>query len=184
MSFVASCEKGLACLAVCCLTASVGVLAQAPASAPSQGLSSMDLKFVRNAVADGVAEVELGRLAQQKGSSGQIKDFGARIEQDHIRLNDELRAIAAAKGAPLPTGLSKDRLTMLEQMSKLEGAAFDNAFSQHMLVGHQSAVSSFDKQALAAGDADLRALAARSLPTLRDHLTAARGLGNNATLGK
>ena len=51
----------------------------------------------------GLAEVQLGELAQRQGASNQVKQFGAQMVKDHGQANQELKSIAAAKGLDLPT---------------------------------------------------------------------------------
>ena len=184
MSLVIQCVKATLCLAVCSLTVSVGVLAQAPASETPTALTTLDQKFVRNAAADGVLEVELGRLAQQRGGGGEVKRFGERMVQDHSRLNADLQRIAAARGVSLPAKLGREREAVLGQIGRLSGAEFDSAYSKQVVADHQRAVASFDQQALTANDPELKAWAAQALPTLREHLQTARSLSPNVTLGQ
>lgn len=185
LSFAVTGLKALACVAVCCLSLSVGVLAQGPApEPPPTALTTLDQKFVRNAAADGLLEVELGRLAQARGGGGEIKRLGERMVQDHGQLNVGLQGIAAARGVPWPDRLGRDRQALLDQMARLTGAAFDQAYSKQLVADHQRAVASFDQQALTGRDAELRAWASAALPTLREHLQAARALSPNVTLGR
>src|SRR5215470_677210 len=65
--------------------------------------SATTKSFVREAAGGGLAEVELGQLAQEKGTSEAVKSFGARMVQDHGKAGKELRAIAADKGIQLPS---------------------------------------------------------------------------------
>ena len=139
---------------------------------------------VRRGHADGALEVELGRLAQQRGGGGEVKRFGERMVQDHTRLNADLQRIAAARGVPLPTKLGREREAVLDQISRLSGAEFDSAYSKQVVMDHQRAVASFDQQALTARDPELKAWAAQALPTLREHLQTARALSPNVTLGQ
>src|SRR5437879_52611 len=80
--------------------------AQHPRQAmPDRNLSKHDMSFVKDAAIGGLAEVELGKLAQQNGQDNQVKQFGARMEQDHGKANDELSKIATGKGMTLPQQL-------------------------------------------------------------------------------
>src|ERR1700746_3382597 len=74
-------------------------------------LTASDDKFVKDAAEGGLAEVELGKLAAEKGASTDVKAFGQRMVTDHSKANDELKQIAGAKGVDLPTELSaKDKM--------------------------------------------------------------------------
>jgi len=133
-------------------------------------LAGGDRKFVETAAMHGLAEVEMGKLAQQKASSPEVKDFGARMVQDHGKANDELKALASAKGVRLPASIDSAHQRKIERMQKLSGAAFDRAYMKEMLSDHKKDVSEFRKQAKSAKDPDVKAFASRTLPTLEEHL--------------
>src|SRR5271167_825725 len=73
-------------------------------AAASSALSGDDADFVKNAAKGGMAEVELGRLAAQKASNPEVKNFASRMVRDHSRADHELTSLAASKGVDLPTG--------------------------------------------------------------------------------
>jgi predicted outer membrane protein len=135
MSLVLQCVKATLCLAVCSLTVSVSVLAQAPTPETPTALTTLDQKFVRNAAADGVLEVELGRLAQQRGGGGEVKRFGERMVQDHTRLNADLQRIAAARGVPLPAKLGREREAGMSRSASEAGLANHQGASHVSVAG-------------------------------------------------
>src|SRR5580700_4077267 len=76
----------------------------------SGSVSTSDRKFVRAAAQGGMAEVELGKLAAEKGSSDEVKKFGRRMADDHSKAGNQLKQIASEKGIAVPQQLSaKDR---------------------------------------------------------------------------
>jgi hypothetical protein len=66
------------------------------------------------------------------------------------------------------------------KLSQLSGAEFDRAYAKMMLSDHKKDVSEFEKHSTRGTDADLRAFASRTLPTLREHLEMTRTLPGNA----
>jgi putative membrane protein len=152
-----------------------GSSARPAASAPAT-LARSDRSFVLEAADDGMAEVELGKLAQQKGSSDAVKSYGAKMVEDHGKANGELKSIAAAKGITLPTAPSAKHQKALDAMGKRSGADFDKAYARQMQADHRKAVALFQKQSKSGADADLKAFAAKTLPTLQQHLDHARSL--------
>jgi putative membrane protein len=142
-----------------------GGAATGAAAAMSQG----DKKFIEDAAAGGMAEVELGKLAEQRASNPQVKQYGARMVQDHGKANDELKSLASAKGVQLPAALPKSKQNDLDKMGKLTGADFDKAYMKHMVDDHKHNVTMFEKQSKSGQDGDLKAWAAKTLPTLREH---------------
>jgi putative membrane protein len=89
------------------LVAALGLMTLAsPAAAqhnstPGTKLQRSDRNFIVKAAEGGQAEVELGRLAESKGSSNAVKQFGQRMVEDHGNANKELMELASNKGVQL-----------------------------------------------------------------------------------
>jgi putative membrane protein len=139
-------------------------------------LGSADRKFVMEAAMGGMAEVELGRLAAERGSSDAVKQFGQRMVDDHSRANSELMQLASSKGITLPVGLDAKHQALMTKMSALSGAAFDRAYAKEMVKDHNKDVALFQREATRGADSDLKAFAQKTLPTLQEHLSMARSL--------
>ena len=169
-------------------SAAVGMLSSATqnsatlnTAATKATLTMSDRKFVMEAAMGGMAEVELGRLATQKGTSDGVKAFGQRMVDDHSAANADLTTLASGKGMTLPTALDAKHRATMARLSKLSGAAFDRAYSRDMLADHVKDVAAFKRQSKVAHDADLKAFAAAKLPTLEEHLRMARELNGMKT---
>jgi len=124
----------------------------------------------------GMMEVELGRVAAQKGASDAVKQFGQRMVDDHSAANTELTSIASGKGITLPATLDEKHQAQVTKMSAMSGAEFDRAYGKMMLSDHTKDVAEFEKQSTKGTDPDLKAFASKTLPTLQQHLEMARGL--------
>jgi putative membrane protein len=156
---------------------------QHPAAAATTGSDHM---FVTNAAKGGLAEVELGKLAADKASSDQVKQLGQRMVTDHSKANDELKSLAQSKNITLPTEIdAKDKATH-DRLAKLSGAAFDRAYMQHMLADHRKDVNEFKKESTSGKDAEVKAWASKTLPTLEEHLKLAedanKAVGTSGTM--
>jgi putative membrane protein len=136
-----------------------------------------------DAAMGGLMEVELGRVAAQKGTSDAVKQFGQRMVDDHSKANEELMTLASSKGITLPTTLDDKHQKQLTKMSAMSGAEFDRAYSKNMLSDHKKDVSEFEKESTRATDPDLKAFAAKTLPTLQQHLQLAQALPGNEGSG-
>jgi len=158
--------KHALCIAITGLLVSIAGAQQNTANR----MTSADNSFVTKAAQGGMAEVQLGNLAQQKASNPQVKEFGQRMVTDHTKANDELKSLVASKGITLPTSLdSKDQATM-DRLSKLNGAAFDRAYMEDMVKDHKEDVSEFKREADHGSDPDVKAFASKTLPVLQEHL--------------
>ena len=132
--------------------------------------ASADQSFVMSAARGGMAEVELGKLAADKASSQEVKDFGQKMVDDHSKANDELKSIAESKNITLPTELSAKDKALHTRLSKLSGPAFDRAYMQAMVSDHRVDINEFRHESQMGKDADVKAYASKTLPTLEDHL--------------
>ncbi len=142
-------------------------------------MNTQDRDFIMEAAMGGMMEVELGQVAAQKGGSDAVKQFGQRMVDDHSKANSELMSLASSKGITLPTALDDKHRQQVTKLSGMSGADFDRAFSKMMLSDHQKDVAAFEKQSTKAADADLKAFASKTLPTLQKHLQMARALPGN-----
>jgi putative membrane protein len=133
-----------------------------------------DREFLKAAAQIDLAEMKLGKLAQERASAAAIKKFGERLVADHSKMNKELEMIAKSHGMTLPDNLDQKHQELVDQLSKMNGAAFDRAFTKDLTSGHEAAIKQFDAEAKSGQDADLKAWAERWLPTLREHLEQVR----------
>jgi len=146
----------------------------APAKSAKSSSASMDKKFVTAAAQGGLAEVDLGNVAKQNASNDAVKQFGDRMVTDHSKANDELKALAQQKSWTLPTEPDSADKSKQARLSKMNGAAFDKAYMRDMVSDHQKDIKEFQKCASSCSDPELKAWAAKTLPTLQDHLKMAQ----------
>lgn len=128
-----------------------------------------DKEFVSKAGMAGLYEVQAGNLALQKAQNADVKAFAQRMVTDHGAANNELSQLATAKGLALPTELAGEHKAALDHLAMLSSAEFDKAYMQHMVGDHAKDVSEFEKASTSATDADVKAWAAKTLPTLQQH---------------
>jgi len=152
--------------------------ARAPATAPNgtatapsgqQQMSRADLDFMKNAAIGGMAEVELGKLAQQNAQDEQVKQFGARMEQDHSQANAQLETVATGKGVQLPKQLDRQHQQDLDRLSRLRGGAFDHTYMRMMVQDHDKDLKEFKHEAQTARDPDLKQFAEQTTQVIQQH---------------
>jgi putative membrane protein len=142
--------------------------AAAPAAQPTS--------FLQKAAMGGLAEVELGKLAQQNASSAEVKRFASQMVTDHGKANQEIQTLAKKEGLELPTRLDAKHQALRERLEKLQGAEFDRAYMAEMVADHTKDVDEFDQAAKASTDPQVKEFASRTLPTLEAHLKMARDI--------
>jgi putative membrane protein len=154
--------------------ASQSTTAASATSKSSTRSATPDVHFAREAAQGGMAEVKLGQLAQEKGSSDTVKTFGKRMVDDHSKAGDKLKEVASRESITLPSDLSAKDQATYDRLSKLNGAAFDRAYARDMVKDHETDVAAFQKEANAGKNDSLKSFASETLPTLQDHLKQAK----------
>jgi len=139
-------------------------------------MSAQDRDFLMDAAMGGMMEVELGRVAAQQAASAGVKQFGQRMVDDHSKANTELASLASSKGITLPTELDQKNREHVTKLSAMSGAEFDRAYMNMMVSDHNKDVAAFEKESTKGGDPDLKAFAAKTLPTLKEHQQMAKAL--------
>jgi putative membrane protein len=135
-----------------------------------------DKKFLQDAAMGGMAEVAMGKLAAEKGSSDAVKQYGQKMADDHTKANDELKQAASAQSITIPDTLDSKHQSRIDKLSKLSGAAFDKAYLKAQVKDHEDDVRAFQDEAQNGTNATVKDFANKTLPTLQEHLTMAKDL--------
>lgn len=151
-----------------------------PGSSTRGSLSKDDAMFVDTVAQHGFAEIQFSKLAQQRAANPAVKQFADRMVADHGSMHAELERLMAAKGNEPPRGLSNDHETLLDKLQRTQPEKFDASYMDEMVKLHRKDVGAFKKVAKSARDADVKAFAAKGLPTLEAHLELARSVQKQA----
>lgn len=135
--------------------------------------------FYTEAAQSGMAEVMLGELALRKTQNEQIRQFAQQMVTDHTNANNELKQLAESKNVTLPTSISNKQQSAYDKLNAMTGMDFEKAFMKQMVKDHENAVKLFQKQSEKGEDADAKAFAAKTLPTLQMHLQMARTMNDS-----
>lgn len=142
--------------------------------------SGPDATFYRHAAEGGISEVQLANLALKKSQDPAVKEFAARMVKDHSKANDELRSVAASKNMKLPTKASVAEMATKAKLEVLSGSSFDKSYVKAMVKDHEEDVAEFKKEAASGQDADAKAFATTTLPTLQEHLAMIRSIADKS----
>lgn len=143
----------------------------------SSKVSRADAAFLKQAAQNGHAEVEGSKLALSKGTHPQVKAFAQMMVDDHTKAGNALNALAASKGVDVPGDPSLAQKAKLKILSARDGAGFDHHYAESIgVAAHEDTIKLFKKAAAEADDADIKAFATKTLPTLEHHLQSAREL--------
>jgi putative membrane protein len=131
---------------------------------------SPDESFYKKAAEAGMAEVDAGHMAQEKGSSQAVKDFAAMMVKDHTAANNKLMKIAAAKNIELPNGPGMMNKAREKKADMKSGESFDKDYIQSQIKAHEDTVALLQKEIDTGKDADAQAFARETLPKVKMHL--------------
>jgi putative membrane protein len=135
-----------------------------------------DKRFVRDAAIDGLIELELGKLAADKGSTDAVKQFGQHLVEVQTKTNEQLKDVAAKAGYSVPESLDTKHHGRVDKLAKLSGAEFDKAYIKDQVKENESDVRAFQDESEGGTNPVVKAFAADTLPTLQAQLTMAKDL--------
>ena len=117
---------------------------------------------MKKAAKGGMKEVAMGKLADEKGQSDDVKSFGKRMVADHSKANDELKKIAVQKNAKLPT------------KEPTVGWTSDKAYMDAMVKDHEKDLAEFQEEAKSGSDPDVKKFADDTAKMVQEHLDLAK----------
>ena len=148
----------------------------------TSGLSSGDAEFVKKQLAMGTAEVELGKLAQQRGSHPDVKNYGQMMETDHRMAGEELKEIANRASAKreghdaAAKDAHEEHSELREELAKLSGGEFDRRYLDEMVGDHEKGIAQLEDKAEHADNPQIREWAGKTLLKMRNHLAKAKAV--------
>lgn len=158
----------------------------APATAVA-AVAEGDRTFAEKAASAGLAEVAITKHTMDKAASTEVKSLAEHLYKDHSKANDELKTIAASKGIPLPAAPQGEKKAEVDQLTALTGTDLDRTVLPKLATSHRESIKLFEREASEGSDAELKAFASKTLPTLREHLKmveAGHAAGDGANAAK
>ena len=130
-----------------------------------------------------INEVEVGKIAQAKAQSPDVKKFGEKMVQDHGKMLEDLKALAKKKDVALPDKVAAKEFAQTKLMERKSGAEFDKEFMEHMVKDHEKDLKDVQQIADKAKDPDFKAALQKAMPVIREHLQLAQRLAQGAAAG-
>jgi putative membrane protein len=151
------------------LTAGAAALTQTSADA-GEAASAADKQFVSEALMGGMAEVQLGQVASQKGTSQDVKQFGQKMVEDHTKMADQMKGVASQIGVTPPTSLSPKDQVIKTRLESLSGKQFDDAYIRAMVKDHEADLKAFQSEASTATSQAVKDAASHGATVVSMHL--------------
>ena len=158
------------------LVAAVSAGAQTMDTPAASALNKADQAIVAGMARASMAEIAAARLALANSQSADVKAFAQQMIDDHTKALNDVTALAQNKGAPLPAAPDAKHKALAARLGKLKGEKFDRAYmAQAGVAEHEQAHAALTRDQARAKDPDVKALAAKMLPTVEQHLQVAMG---------
>lgn len=135
-----------------------------------------DKAFLKRAAIDDQMQIEMGKLAAQKGSSEDVKQFGRKVAAEQQKANQELQQLAAKENVPVENTLDAKHKAKVDKLAKLDGAGFDKAFLKEQSRNSRDELAEFQAEAQRGGDANVKSFATRVVPMLEAHTQVVKDL--------
>lgn len=133
------------------------------------------------AIFDGAntADIETGRLAEQRGASKEVRAIGASLARDHAAVRQQGRDLARKLGVtptpPKPDAYAEAHAKAMAALSGKSGADFDRAFLDHEIAFHQAVIDAVTGTLLPAiTNPELKAFVEKIAPAFQAHLDMAK----------
>jgi putative membrane protein len=154
------------------LFATASMLAAAPKnSAPPTGKA-----FLKTVSDINLAEVDLGRLAEQKASNPAVKAFGARMIEDHSKAQEALLPLAKREHIMLAAKPGAGSAALHKKLDALSAAEFDKVYIETMLAGHKGAIVMLVHEIEHDPNVSIKKFAKGALPIVQDHIRIAENV--------
>ena len=162
------------------LLASAVAFAQAPPSQDGK-ITPSDQSFLKNAAIGGQFEVEAGKLAE-RSANPKIKEFGAKMVQDHGKADAQLKQLVASHGWSLPQGLDSEHAQIRDHLASLKGEEFDREYMQLMVKDHDQDTKEFADEERTTHDPQLKQFVQNTLTVIKEHDQMARQIAGSMSL--
>jgi putative membrane protein len=168
---------GLSCVLLWTAGTAVAVAETAtPPEAPAT-LNAVDFNFVGQANLGAPFQVDSGRLAETKGTSAAIRNYGKLMVTTHIPVVDALNVILKKKNVtPSNTLLHGAYDAMISTLEADRRAAFDRDYVNGQVEYQKGNAALFEQEIQNGADPDLKEFARQTLPKIVDHLHRAEKL--------
>jgi len=167
--------KALLCVAVAtAMSAPLSASAQTMNTPAASALVKADQQIVIGMAQANIAEIEAAKLALANSQNAEVKAYAQKMIDDHTKALADVTTLAQNKGVTLPTKPDAKHKAMAAKLSKLKGDKFDKMYMQQAGVqDHKHVHAMLKKDQARAKDADVKALAAKMMPTVEEHLATA-----------
>jgi putative membrane protein len=139
-------------------------------------MGDRDKDFIKDVAEGSQIEIETSKLAMNKAMNGEVKAYATRLVNEHTASSAELNSLLKSKSVTWSVDDDTYKAKRHESLQNMSGTAFDKEYLEDMISDHEKTIARFAEQTQNGKDAQIKAFADKTLPTLQDHLKQARAL--------
>jgi putative membrane protein len=148
---------------------------ESPAPSPSL-LAKYEESYVANLMQDCVVEGRVANAARNRATKPDVRELGASLGTDYPKLAEDLSLFAVQKGIKLPADLEASHQKLIDALSSVSVDEFDSAYLALVIDNHVRYVAQIEPILRTANDADLKAILAKTLTHVTEHLAQAKAV--------
>ena len=143
------------------------------------GIAPSTTDFITQATIGDIFGIEAGKLALQRGGD-KTKNFAEKAMRHHEESSQALKSLieGGKVRASIPVTIDSARQTILDKLTKLQGAEFDKEYSSVQVGAQADALSLFERYSKGGDHPDLKLFAVKSLPNLEERVRLAKDLNS------
>ena len=142
----------------------------ASATAPNESGTESTEAFITGVTLSDLYQVQAGKIAETKGQSQGVKDFGTMMVADHTAMSNQLKHLFAATSTAIPTELGPRGKRMIDDLNAAAPADFDKLYLAQQQTTQAGELTLLSAYAEGGESKDIKPAAARNIPKVQAHL--------------
>jgi len=136
----------------------------------SDATKERDERFLVNAAEINFEEIMLGKMAEQRSMSDDVKELARMLQESHRTARTELNGLALTKSIAVPTAATKNVMEDYDKLNLAAAKEFDQEYCSMVVQSHKDAISTFESYTQGQCDPDIKVWALGMIPNMRIHL--------------
>lgn len=127
------------------------------------------------------SEIDAAQLARQKATSPVVREYAARLVQDHTLMMEKKHSLAdrlnmRPEKPQLASTLESNNQEAMSRLQQKSGADFDRSYIDYQIMMHEQAIKLAQDSAPAVDESRIRQQLTDSRPELQSHLAEAQSI--------
>ena len=120
-------------------------------------LTEDEQELLAFAARNNMLQIELGKIAAQKASTDELKQYGQQLVDWHTTNQQELQELAQEYGVALPQQMETEQLEYIEEIRDAKAEEFDAEYWESVAKAQREAIDEYDDNLKDLDEADVSA---------------------------